>query len=47
MKIAELPKVPKNRVGRIITNGVKLKTHEESTAVFLTQFGFNIEYITL
>ena len=45
MKITELFKVPKNRVGRIVTNGAKLKAHEESTAVFLTQFGFNIEYI--
>ena len=45
MKVKELKRVAPNKVGRIITNCVKLKTHEESTAIFLTQFGFNIEFI--
>ena len=40
-----MQKVPKKKVGHIITNGVKLKPHEESTAVFLAQYGFNIEFI--
>lgn len=45
MKIVELKKVPANKIGRIDKNGVSPEPHEESTAVHLTQFGFNIEYV--
>lgn len=45
MKIVELKRVPDDKVGRVVTNGVKLEPHEESTAVYLTQFGFNVEYL--
>ena len=31
--------------GKIIPNGVVLRTHENATAVFLTELGFNIELI--
>ena len=45
MKIVELQKVSAKRIGRIDKNGVNPEPHEESTAVHLTQFGFNIEYV--
>ena len=45
MKIIELEKVTNNKIGRVTTNNVKLEPHEDATALFLTQFGLNIEYI--
>ena len=45
MLIQEIQKVPITRIGRINKNGVKLLPHEDSTALHLTQFGFNVEYI--
>lgn len=45
MKIRELSKVSKNKIGRIDKNGAIPEPHEESTAVHLTQFGFNVEFI--
>lgn len=34
-----------NKVGRIIPNGVVLKTHENATVVFFTQLGKDVELI--
>lgn len=45
MKIMELQRVSKDRIGRVNKNGVKLYPHEDSTALHLAQFGFDIEYI--
>ena len=45
MRIVELTKVSKNKIGRVNKNGVKLYPHEDSTALHLAQFGFDIEYI--
>ena len=45
MKIIELQRVSKDKIGRVNKNNVKLYPHEDSTALHLTQFGFNIEYI--
>ncbi|MBR2543463.1 hypothetical protein IKF03_02620 [Candidatus Saccharibacteria bacterium] len=45
MKIIELKKVPKNKIGKLNKNGVKLESHEENTAELLTLYGFNIEVI--
>lgn len=45
MKIRELQKVPKNKIGRVDKNGVKAEPHEESTALYLTQYGFYIEFV--
>lgn len=45
MKIIELKKVPKNKIGKLNKNGVELEPHEENTAELLTLYGFNIEAI--
>ena len=45
MKIIELQQVPKNRRGKLYKNGVKIEPHEESTARFLTKYGFIIDVI--
>ena len=45
MKIIELHKVPKNKIGKFNKNGIKLEPHEENTAELLTLYGFNIEVI--
>lgn len=45
MKIVELKRVSMDRIGRVNKNGVKLYPHEDSTALHLTQFGFDVEYI--
>ena len=45
MKIIELQKVAEDRIGRINENNVKVNPHESSTAVYLTQYGFNIDYV--
>ena len=45
MKIIELKKVPKNKIGKYNENGVDLKPHEKATIKLLTQYGFNIESI--
>ena len=45
MKITELKKVPKNKIGKFNQNGVDLESHEKMTARFLTLYGFNIEAI--
>lgn len=40
MKIMELQRASKDRIGRVNKNGVKLYPHEDSTALRLAQFGF-------
>ena len=45
MNKIELEKVPKDKVGRIEKNGIKLEDHEEKTIRFLLKYGFNIELI--
>ena len=45
MKVRELYKVPSKKIGRVNKNGIKTEPHEDSTALYLTQFGLNIEFI--
>ena len=45
MVIQELQKVAANKIGRVNKNAVKLLPHEDSTALHLAQYGFNIDYI--
>ncbi len=45
MKIRMLQQVPHNKIGRVDKNNVKLEPHEESTILYLSQFGFDIELI--
>ena len=45
MKIIELKKVPKNKIGKLHKNGTELKPHEEYTANLLKLYGFTIEVI--
>lgn len=45
MKIVELTKVSKNRIGRTVANGVVSERHEDKTTSYLNLFGFDIEKI--
>ena len=45
MKITELSPVPNSKVGRVVKNNVDIEFHEDSTILFLAQFGFDIEVI--
>lgn len=45
MKIREVQKVPKNKIGHFNENGVKPEPGEEGTIKYLTLFGFDIEFI--
>ena len=45
MKIIELKRVPKNKIGRLNKNGVKLEPLEEKTANYLRLYGFTIDVI--
>ena len=45
MKIAELKRVSKNKIGKLNKNGIKLEPHEEDTANFLLLYGFTIDVI--
>ena len=45
MKKREVQKVSKDKIGRVIRNDVKTEVSEDSTILYLTQFGFNIELI--
>ena len=45
MKIKELQKVPKAKIGHINKNGVKLEPGEEDTLNYLILFGFDVELI--
>lgn len=42
-KIIELKPVPSEQFGKITKNGVKLEPHEESTIVFLSEHGLDVE----
>lgn len=42
--VSDIIEVMKNK-GKITPNGVVLKTHENATAVFLTEQGFDVELI--
>ncbi len=45
MKIKELSQVPGDKVGRVNKKGVSTESHEDSTILYLTQFGLDIELI--
>ena len=45
MRITVIEKVPKDKIGRVNKNGVKLEPCEEATFDYLTLFGFDIEII--
>jgi len=45
MKIKEIQKTKKHKIGQLNRNGVKTESSEDSTLLFLTQFGFDIEII--
>ena len=45
MKVRELKKVPKHKIGRVDTNGVHLEVHEYDTIYCLASFGFDVEVI--
>ena len=46
MKIIELEKAPKNKIGKIIKTGdVSPWPHEEATAKTLSLYGYNVEFI--
>lgn len=45
VKITELKMVPKNKMGMIKNDGVRIEPHEYDTALFLTNYGFRIEVI--
>ena len=45
MKVIELEKVASERIGRVDKHNVDAKPHEESTALHLAQFGFNVDFI--
>lgn len=45
LKIHQLERVSKDKIGRISTNGVDLEVHEYSTILLLAEYGFDIECI--
>ncbi|MBR3253078.1 hypothetical protein IKF84_03340 [Candidatus Saccharibacteria bacterium] len=45
MKIRELRRVSADKVGYLKKNDIRLEPHEEDTALYLTQYGFNIDVI--
>ena len=45
MKIKELQKVSGNKIGRVDKKNVSTEPHEDSTILYLTQFGLNIELV--
>lgn len=45
MRIVERNPVVSNRIGRVNRNGVKTEPGEDSTILYLTQFGFDIDLI--
>ena len=45
MKIKEIERVPKNKIGRVNKNGIKLEPQEDSALLYLTQYGFSIDVI--
>ena len=45
MKITELKRVPKARIGKYHKNGIRPEPHEDNTANLLCRYGFNIELV--
>ena len=45
MKITEICQASDDKIGRVKRNGVVTEPHEDSTILYLTQFGFDIELI--
>lgn len=45
MKITEIYPSPEYKIGRVKRNGVITELREDSTILYLTQFGFDIEII--
>lgn len=45
MKIKELQKVSKHKIGRVDKNNIDIEPHEDSTILYLAQFGFDIEVV--
>ena len=45
MKIIERKPVIADKVGRVIKNGVITEPHEDSTILYLTQFGIDVELL--
>lgn len=45
MKVKELQKVPSDKIGRVNKNNVSTEPHEDSTILYLTQFGLDIELV--
>ena len=45
MKIKELQKVSSDKIGRVDKNNVDIESHEDSTILYLAQFGFDIEVV--
>lgn len=45
MKVRELQLVPREKIGRVNKNGVSTEPHEDSTILYLAQFGLDIELV--
>lgn len=45
MKVRELHIVPSNKIGRINKNNIQTKLHEDSTVLYLSQFGYDIDFV--
>ena len=45
VKITELHRPPRSKIGRIIHNDVRLENHEYRTVLLLAEFGFDVELI--
>ena len=45
MKVMELRRVPEDKIGRVNKNNVDIEPHEDSTILYLTQYGYNIEVV--
>ena len=43
LKVCQLTRVAKDKIGRISTNGIKLEPHEYSTMILLAEYGFDVE----
>ena len=45
MKVEELQRVAEDKVGRVIKRNVTVEPHEDSTMLYLAQFGFSMEAV--
>ena len=45
MKITELKRVSKSKIGKYHKNGIKSELHEDKTAELLCRYGFNVELV--